>query len=170
MRKLNSTLILLLAMPVLLISAQTNELSEAAPAKNKKASKKMSKEAALAQIDLSIEPVAEPSDELDVTELQLQRLDLDGKVIELTFDRVIFLKPTDQGYVAKLTFGQGRERESAPVLIPKDGLELFQEMAERDLRSPRRETVYVEVIDSKIMRAVGTDFSKNKPEGERYSW
>ena len=123
-----------------------------------------------ATLDLSVEPSAAPSEELDVSEFQLQRRSLGGKVVELKFDRVLDLKQTGNGYSARVTFESGRLLEGIMLLIPEEGLELFQEMAERDPRSPLRKKVYVEVLTGSVTRAVGTRYRKNKPEGERYSW
>ncbi len=132
--------------------------------------KNQGKQAIKKKVDFSIEPASAPIDELDVGEFQLKRKDLQGKVVELTFERVVDLKQTGQGYTARLIFESAREKEGVTVLVPEEGLELFQEMAERMPRSPRRETVYIEVISANISQAVGTRYSKGKPEGERYSW
>jgi hypothetical protein len=158
MRKITLIFLMAALLPTLFISAEKNPL---------KIRKKLP---ARLEIDLSVEPAVAPSDELNVGELQLKRQELQGKVIELTFDRVIDLKQAGGGYTARLTFESGRQRESVLVLIPEEGLELFQEMADRFPRSPLRETVYVEVISANVTRAVGIRFSKNKPQGERYSW
>jgi len=122
------------------------------------------------KIDFSVEPSVAPSDEVDVSEFQLKRKELVGKVIELEFDRVVTLKQTGSGYTAKVTFESGRVLEGVTLLIPEEGLELFREMSERDARSPLRTKVYVEVLTGNVARAVGERYSKNKPEGERYTW
>lgn len=122
------------------------------------------------KIDLAAEPAVAPSDELTVSDFQLKRKELEGKVVELEFDRVVDLKQSGVGYTARVTFESGRIMEGVTLLIPEEGLELFKEMAERDARSPRRETVYVEVLGANISKALGTRYSKNKPEGERYTW
>lgn len=160
MNKLNWILILLVVLPAILFSAQPD-------ARNKE---NKNRKKVLETIDLSVEPTEAPCEKLTVGELQLKRQELQGNVIELTFDRVIDLKQTGEGYTARLTFESGRQKESVLVLIPEEGLEFFQEMADRFPRSPLRETVYVEVISANITRAVGTRYSKNKPEGERYRW
>jgi len=158
MKKLNLMLALAILMPAFFVSAQQN------PLKNRV------KQTAKSKIDFSKEPTVAPSEEFDVSEFQLKRKDLQGKVVELTFDRVHDLKQTGQGYSARVTFENGRTGEGIVLLIPEEGLELFEEMAERDSRSPLRETVYVEVIGANMSRVVGTRYSKTKPEGERYSW
>ncbi|MBL7016506.1 MAG: hypothetical protein ISR84_02995 [Kiritimatiellales bacterium] len=121
------------------------------------------------KIDFSVEPASAPVDKLDVEEFQLQRKDLQGKVIELEFDRVSALKQTANGYTAKVTFEDPRGGAGVMLLIPKEGLELFEDYS-KDARYRRRETVLVEVLPANAVRAVGTRYSKNKPEGERYSW
>ncbi len=121
-------------------------------------------------IDFEKEPSVAPSEELDVSEFQLKRKDLTGAVVELEFDRVVDLKQSGNGYTARVTFESGRITEGVVLLIPEEGLELFREMAERDARSPRRETICIEVIGANMSKALGTRYSKNKPEGERYTW
>ena len=122
------------------------------------------------KVDFSVEPSVAPSEELDVTEFQLKRKELKGKVIELEFDRVVDLKQSDNGYTARVTFESGRIVEGMTLLIPEEGLDLFQKMAEYEPRYSSRQTIYVEVLSGNIARALGERFSKNKPEGERYSW
>jgi len=127
------------------------------------------KQAAKPKIDFSVEPASAPVDELDVQEFQLKRKDLQGKVVELEFDRVSALKQTANGYTAKVTFEDPRDSTGVFLLIPEAGLELFEDYS-KDARYRRRETVLVEVLPANAVRAVGTRYSKNKPEGERYSW
>lgn len=120
------------------------------------------------RIDLETEPAGEPVDELTVDEFMLKRKDLAGKVIELEFDRVVDLKQIDQGYSARVMYESLRGVESISLLIPKEGFDFFEKLAEQ--RGSKREDVYVEVLGGNVVRALGTRFSKNKPEGERYSW
>lgn len=122
------------------------------------------------KIDFETEPSVAPTEELDVNEFQLVRKDLVGKVIELEFDRVVALKQSGNGYVAQVTFESGRLVEGLTLLIPEEGLELFQKLSERDGRSPLRTKIYVEVLGGPVSRALGERYRKNKPEGERYSW
>jgi len=122
------------------------------------------------RIDLDAEPAAAPTEDLDVNEFQLRRKELEGKVVELEFDRVVDLKQSGDGYTARVTYESGRITEGVVLLISEEGLELFKEMAERDARSPRRETVYIEVLGANMSKALGTRYSKNNPEGERYTW
>ena len=128
------------------------------------------KQTAKPKIDFSVEPASAPVDELDVNEFQLKRKDLQGKVVELEFDRVAALKQTGNGYTAKVTFEDPRDSTGVFLLIPEAGLELFEDYSKYDARYRRRETVLVEVISVSAVRAVGIRYSKNKPEGERYSW
>jgi len=158
MKKLNLIVMMAILVPALFVFAQQN------PLKNRV------KQTAKPKIDFSKEPMVAPTEEFTVSEFQLKRKDLQGIVVELTFDRVNDLKQTGQGYTARITFESVRNGEGVTLLIPEEGLELFEEMAERDVRSSLRETVYVEVIAANISRAVGTHYSKSKPEGERYSW
>jgi hypothetical protein len=83
-------------------------------------------------------------------------------------DRVQNLKQSAQGYSVRVAFNSVRGGSAVRVL-PEEGLALFEEMAARELRSSLRQSVYVEVIDANFARAVGTRYSKNKPEGQRYS-
>lgn len=113
-------------------------------------------------------PPGEPVEKLDVNELQLRRRDLAGQVVELTFDNVIDLKQAGDGYAARVTYESARMTEGVVLIIPPEGLEFFEPLAEH--RGPNRETVYVQVLPSGSARALGTRYSKNKPDGERYSW
>ncbi len=120
-------------------------------------------------IDLQAEPAAEPADELTVTEFLLQRNDLQGRVIELTFDRVHVFKQNQAGdYSALVTYESPRVAEGATLLVPEEGREFFEDMEQR--KSRRRETVYVEVINLRVLKALGTRFRDDNPAGERYSW
>jgi len=116
---------------------------------------------------LNVAPGA-PVDDLTVNELQLKRKDLVGQVVELTFDNVINLKQAGEGYSARVTYESGRAAEGLALIIPSEGLEFFEPLA--DHRGPKRETVYVQVLTSNAAKALGTRYSKNKPEGKRYSW
>ncbi|MBC8207427.1 MAG: hypothetical protein ISR85_07115 [Kiritimatiellales bacterium] len=120
------------------------------------------------KVDLSREPASAPVADLDVGELRLKLKDMQGKVVELEFDHTIDLKQTENGYSVRVTFESVRAVEGIMILLPKEGLDFFEPLAEP--RSPIRETVYVEVLGNNMTRAVGTRYNKNKPEGERYSW
>ena len=122
------------------------------------------------KIDLESEPSIAPSEELDVNEFQLKRKELEGLVVELEFDRVGTLKQSGNGYTARVIFESGRLAEGLTLLIPEEGLELFQKLTERDKRSPLRTKIYVEVLSGNVSRALGERYRKNKPEGERYTW
>lgn len=169
MRKMNLILVLAVLVPAFFVSAQQNPLKKQTD-RSKFNRLKNRGQQTLPKIDLSAEPSAAPSEECDVTEFQLKRKDMQGEVVKLTFDRVIDLKQTGQGYTARLSFESARGTEGVVVLIPEEGLEMFKEMAERFPRSPLRKTVLVEVLGSNVSRAVGTRYSKSKSEGERYSW
>lgn len=126
-------------------------------------------ESARPAIDLQAEPAAEPADELEVDEFLLRRNDLQGQVIELTFDRVHVFKQNQTGdYLATVTYESPRLAEGVTLLVPEEGRELFEDMEQR--KSPQRESVYVEVINLRVLKALGTRFRDDNPVGERYSW
>jgi len=109
-----------------------------------------------------------PVDDLTVRELQLKRKELAGQVVELTFDNVIDLKQTGEGYTAVVIYEGRRASEGLLVLIPADGFDFFEPLAE--YRGPQRETVYVQILNSNAATALGTRYRKDNPEGERYLW
>ncbi|GEM_PF-3412514 len=132
-----------------------------------KAAQQKAAEAKAAREALDAVPGA-PVDDLTVNELQLKRKELAGQVVELTFDNVINLKQTGEGYSARVTYESARAAEGLALIIPSDGLEFFEPLA--DHRGPKREKVYVQVLTSNAAKALGTRYRKNKPEGERYTW
>ena len=156
MRKLMMVFVLAVVVPVFFVSAQQN------PLRNR------GKQEMSPQVDLESEPESAPVDELDVSEFQLKRKELQGKVIELEFDNVIDLKQVGEGYSVRVTFESARVAEGMMIFLPEDGLEFFEPLSEH--RGPLRATVYIEVLGNNMSRALGTRYSKNKPEGERYSW
>ncbi len=118
---------------------------------------------------LDTEPVGEPSADLNVSEFQLKRNDLKGNVVELTFDKVVTLKQAGQeGYIAMVTYESPRMAEGLNIIVPSAGLEFFEELSK--INYPRKGTVYIQVLNPSTVKALGTRYSKNKPEGERYSW
>lgn len=80
------------------------------------------------------------------------------------------LKQAGKGYSARVTFEDSRDSGGVVLLIPSEGLGMFEEYSKYDARYRRRESVLVEVLPANAVRAVGTRYSKSKPEGERYSW
>ncbi len=162
MKKWTVLVLVAALVPAFVASAQLNPF--------KKKSQQLKAANLKPQVDLSAQPASAPVDELNVTELLLKRKDLQGKVVELEFDRVLELKQTGNGYTARVTFESARSGEGLILLIPAEGIELFEEMTDRDFRSRLRKTVYVELLGGDVTRAVGTRYSKNKPDGERYSW
>jgi hypothetical protein len=119
--------------------------------------------------ELKNEPAGEPSMELNVSEFQLKRNELKGQVVELTFDKVVSLKQAGQeGYLAMVTYESPRLQEGLALIIPAEGLEFFEELSKPEIR--RKESVYVQVLNPSTIKALGTRFSRSKPEGERYSW
>lgn len=149
--------LLAVLLPSSFVSAQKNPVKD-----------RLKQRAENPRLDLSKEPECAPTEDLNVQELQLQRNELKGQVIELEFDNVIDLQQAGPGYTARVTFESPRVSEGVTIMFPAEGLEFIQPLA--DHRGPLRATVYVEVINSKMLRALGTRYSKNKPEGERYSW
>jgi hypothetical protein len=115
------------------------------------------------------EPDVEPSDEMNVSEFQLQRNELKGKVVELTFDKVISLKQAGQeSYIAVVTYESPRMAEGLHLVVPAAGLDFFEDLSRPEIR--RRESVYIQVINPSTVKALGTRYSGSKPEGERYGW
>lgn len=123
------------------------------------------------QIDLTAEPATAPVDELTVNEFLIKRKDLQKQVIELEFDRAIDLKQVGKGYSVRVTFESLRATEGVTILFASDGLEFFEPLADQIGRgSGNRKSVYVQVLPNGATVGLGTRYSKNKPEGERYRW
>jgi hypothetical protein len=119
--------------------------------------------------ELNSEPAGEPSAELNVSEFQLKRNDLKGRVVELTFDKVVSLKQAGkEGYLAMVTYESPRLQEGLTLVVPSEGLEFFEDLSKPEIR--RKESVYVQVLNPFTVKALGTRYRKDKPEGERYSW
>lgn len=118
---------------------------------------------------LEAEPAGAPAADLTVEEFQLKRNDLKGQVVELTFDKVVSLKQAGaEGYIAMVTYESPRAMKGVAIVIPAEGLEFFEEQSKIDYRS--KQTVYVQVISATTVKALGTRYRKNEPEGERYGW
>lgn len=171
MKKSNLILVLAAFLPVLIASAQQNPLQRQGDRPRFNPLKNRGQQLGRPNIDLSVEPSVAPGEEYTVDEFLLKRKDLQGQVVELTFDRVIGLKQVGEGYTARVTFEDPRAGDGVMLLIPEAGFELFEEYVKsKDPLFRRRQTVLVEVLPANAVRAVGTRYSKNKPEGERYSW
>lgn len=119
--------------------------------------------------ELKGEPNVAPTAELNVSEFQIKRNELKGQVVELTFDKVVSLKQVGQeGYMAMVTYESPRMAEGLNMVVPEDGLKFFEELSRPEIR--RKESVYIQVVNPSTVRALGTRYRKDKPEGERYSW
>ncbi len=120
--------------------------------------------------ELNSEPAGEPSADMNVSEFLLKRNDLKGKVVELTFDKVVSLKQAGQegGYLALVTYESPRLQEGLTLVVPSEGLEFFEALSKPEIR--RRESVYIQVLNPTTVKALGTRYRKDKPEGERYIW
>lgn len=164
MKKTVPMMIVFTALPLFMVSAQNTPREKERPAKAEKVEQKAErKEAAKEKRNI------EAAEELTVDEFLLKRNDLKGKVIELTFDRVISLKQMGKdGYVALVSFQKTRLADGVTILVPAEGLEFFQELDKPELQ--RRESVYVEVMDAGKLRALGTRYREDKPKGQRYGW
>jgi len=126
-------------------------------------------DADMKKADLNADPAGDPSCELTVSEFQLKRNDLKGQVVELTFDKVVSLKQAGQGgYMAMVTYESPRLAEGLNIIVPQDGLKFFEELSKPEIR--RKETVYIQVLNASVVKALGTRFRKNAEESERYRW
>ena len=158
----NIIIVLLVALIASTASAQKN------PLKNKIQRLKAANPKAV--IDWESEPAGEPVDKLTVEEFMLQRKDLAEKVIELEFDRVAGLKQSGAGYTARVSFESARDANGVTLLIPKEGLDMFEDYSDQPPGYRKRETVYVQVLKNGSVLGLGERYRKNEPEGERYSW
>jgi hypothetical protein len=122
-------------------------------------------------------------DEMSITDLEQQLFNLDGKVVETEFTYVSsFEQVAPRQYRAYCGYYKGTSSilSGESILIPEEGKELFEEMAEKDMFNSSSETVYLMVHSKSPVRveggrtrwsfeleAVGTRFKKSKGV---YSW
>lgn len=164
MKKIVSVIVMFAALPLFLVSAQDVPREKARPVKTDRVEKNTERKA-----DLKEKRNVEAAEELTVDEFLLKRNDLKGKIIQLTFDRVISLKQMGKdGYIALVSFQKARQADGVTMLVPAEGLEFFKELDKPELQ--RRETVYVEVLNGDTLKALGTRYREDKPKGERYGW
>ena len=164
MKKTVPMMIVFTALPLFMVSAQNAPREKERSAKAEKVEQKAERKA-----DVKEKRNVEAAEELNVDEFLLKRNDLSGKVIMLTFDRVISLKQMGKdGYVAVVSFQQPRFADGVNLLVPAEGLEFFQELAKPEIQ--RRESVYVEVMEANKLKALGTRYREDKPKGQRYGW
>ena len=162
MKKTVPVMLVITALPLFMVSAQTAPRGKAAKAE--KVEQKAGRKA-----DVKEKRDIAAAEELNVDEFLLKRNDLKGKIVELTFDRVVSLKQMGKdGYVALVSFQQPRLTDGVIILVPAEGLDFFQELNKPELQ--RRESVYVEVMEANKLKALGTRYREDKPKGERYGW
>ena len=166
MKKVVPFMLTLAALPLLFVSAQDVQHPKAQLIRQKDERKAELK--ADLKKEMQSEVAGAPTDELNVNEFQLKRDELKGKVIELTFDRVISLKQTGSDYTAIVTYQQLHQIEGLNIIVPKEGLDLFQGMFTPG--NIRTETVYVQVVSPSVVRALGTRYSEEKPKEKLYGW
>ncbi|MFA6172130.1 MAG: hypothetical protein WC701_00470 [Kiritimatiellales bacterium] len=178
MKRTVSIMLVITALPLFMASAQNAARDKKPPQGRipqldkqkieKKAEQRTDVKAELRE-KLNAEPSGESAEELNVSEYLLKRNDLKGDVIKLTFDKVASLKQAGkEGYVAIVTYESPRLMEGLNLIVPADGLEFFEELSKPGII--RRETVYVHVLNANMLKALGTRYREDKPEGERYAW
>jgi hypothetical protein len=140
------------------VSAQSNTLSRRAQLQKARST----------QIDVESIPALAPGDDFDVNEFLMKRKDLQGQVVELTFDKVSSLKQVRDGYIAFVSYEKPRHNIGLEIYVPAEGLEFFEDLAKPEIR--RRQSVYVYVKAPGAVVALGTDYDKDKAEDERYQW
>lgn len=165
MKRATLTMLALTAVPLFVASAQDLQHQKLIKQKlEQKAEQKAERKA-----ELKDELAGAPSGEMDVNAFQLKRDELKGKVIELTFDRVISLKQVGQEYAAIVTYQQPRiAADGLGIVIPPEGLDFFQDMARPG--TIRTTSVYVQVLSPVRVKALGTRYRKDKPQEELYGW
>jgi uncharacterized protein YihD (DUF1040 family) len=120
------------------------------------------------------QPAGDPSEKLNVNEFLMKLADYSGKIVELTFDKVVSLKQIgSSGYVASVTYERGDQGDNASnaaveIVIPPQGLNIFKDLYEKGTIGQR--TVIVQVIIESKVRALGTRYRRDDPAGKRYSW
>ena len=170
MKKIYSFMIAITALPLLMVSAQ-NLPRDKKPLQGRSAQLEKQKESLKDELKggLSTEPAGEPSDELNVSEFLLKRNDLKGKIVELTFDRVTTLKQAGkEGYIASVTYESPRMQDGVNIIVPDEGLKFFEELSKPGI--VRRETIYIQIVTPSVVKALGTRYRGDEPQGERYRW
>lgn len=119
------------------------------------------------------QPVGDPSEMLNVNEFLMKLADYSGKIVELTFDKVVSLKQTgSSGYVASVTFerdqGDNSMNAAVDIVVPPQGLAFFKDLYEKGAMGQR--TVIVQVIVESKVRALGTRYRRDNPAGEKFFW
>ena len=174
MKKTVPAILMITALPLFLVSAQNAQRPKqlpqgGRPAQLEKQKAVLAEKKAELKDKLEAEPAGEPSADLNVSEFQLKRNDLKGKIVELTFDKVVSLKQAGkEGYIAMVTYENPRLAEGVSIIVPADGLKFFEELSRPGL--VRRESVYIQVLNGSTLKALGTRYREDKPEGERYCW
>ena len=179
MRRTVPVVLMITAIPLFMVSAQDATDNKKPPQeKQQKADKHKveqktenpkAEQKAERKEDLKEKKEIKSAEELTVDEFLLKRNDLKGKIVELTFDRVISLKQAGkEGYIAVVSYQKPRHAEGVNVLIPAEGLGFFKELDKPELQ--RRATVYIEVLNANTLKALGTRYREDKPKGERYGW
>lgn len=166
MKKIVPVILMMSTLPLFFASAQNPEKEKSlTPDSNVQKKAKMNAEH---RLDLSVGPAGKPFAELTVEEFQLKRDDLEGKVVELTFDRIISLKEVmSESYLALVTYHDSSHADAIQILIPKDGLDLFKDRVSPE--SMGTQSVYVQVLTPVTVKALGTHYIEE--DGQvKYGW
>ena len=127
--------------------------------------------ALLSMATLSANALPPPEkDDMTIGELTQNLFNLDGKVIETKINYVSSFEQINENqhraHCYYYTRGVSLSGES--VLIPKEGQELFEEMAKKGIRGST-ETVYLLVHSKKPVRVKRSHSYKLEAVGEKYS-
>ena len=109
-------------------------------------------------------PAAPPPEKKDMTmtELTSQLFNLDGKVVECEITRASSFDQIAKGkYSVYLYFYKGNGSYNGErVLIPEDGRDFIEEMAERNYGNWSTETIYLLVHSEKPLEVKGGDYTR----------
>jgi opacity protein-like surface antigen len=105
-----------------------------------------------------------------VKELLPRLIDLEGKVVEVRFDKIYaFRQVGKDDYMAVLTFESIELWDGLLVTVPREGRDFF--LAETDKAHRSNETLFVQLSGGDTPnRVLGTRIRSSEPKGEQYQW
>lgn len=137
--------------------------------------------ASLFVLNLAAEPLPPPEkEEMTFDEIDAEIINLDGKIIETEVTSAAAFQQIEDGKYVVYCYCFKSDSSIVPgayILVPEEGKELFQELAEKNILNGGSETIYV-LVNSKEpikfdetglckLEAVGTRYKKSKGT---YSW
>lgn len=121
-----------------------------------------------AETNIVAEPSGANAPEVSVKEYQEQSGALTGQVVQLTFDTIVSYRQIDPKNGTATVCNSESKGDWINLTIPAAGMEFFNNLYEE--KNEDEQTVYVQVLSPFAARALGTNYHKDNPAGERYDW